>query len=292
MDQKNPLVSYIVPTYWANLEYLNQCLESIRKQTYRNIEIILSIDAKAAHSKWTLKKLSDYCCTLPTTWDNILQEVVINHEAKWAASTRNHAIKNAQGELIALLDDDDTIVPEKTALQVAYFQENPWTQLVGSWYKRMDEYGETIYNKKLFTDGDDIKDNFLSTFPFLPSTCLIDKNLFEKTWYFDNSLKTSEDGDFFYRAILACTWSQLHNIPEYLTNYRVHGASISNVQRMKQRVEGYKLVYKYGLLRYGRYSPQLLKVLSIHALKFFFAHPKIKPTALRFHDTIKWMLVR
>ncbi|MBP7847857.1 hypothetical protein KA013_01370 [Patescibacteria group bacterium] len=45
----------------------------------------------------------------------------------------------------------------------------------------MDEYGETIYNKKLFTDGDDIKDNFLSTFPFLPSTCLIDKNLFEKT---------------------------------------------------------------------------------------------------------------
>ncbi|MBP7847858.1 glycosyltransferase family 2 protein [Patescibacteria group bacterium] len=34
-------------------------------------------------------------------------------------------MKNAQGELIALLDDDDTIVPEKTALQVAYFQENP-----------------------------------------------------------------------------------------------------------------------------------------------------------------------
>jgi len=285
MDRTDPLVSYIVPTYWSNIEFLEQCLDSIRKQTYENIEIILSIDANAAIQKWTLRNISNYCCDLDSS-----VMLVINQETSWPAATRNHAIQNANWELIALLDDDDTVSPEKTALQVAYFQANPWTQLVGSRYKRMDKQWTIFYNKKLYTEGEDIQKNFLSTFPFLPSTCMIDINLFEKIWYFDKSLKTSEDGDFFYRAILACTWSQLHNIPEYLANYRVHWSSISSSQRLKQRIEWYRLVYKYWALRYWKYSPELLKVLSIHALKFFFAHPKIKPTALRVHDRVKWML--
>ncbi len=285
MDRTDPLVSYIVPTYWSNIAYLEECLESIRKQTYENIEIILSIDANAALQKWTLRKISDYCCELDSS-----VVLAVNHKASGPAATRNHAIKNATWELIALLDDDDTISPTKTALQVAYFQANPWTQLIGSQYRRMDKQWKIFYNKKLYTEGEDIQKNFLSTFPFLPSTCMINKNLFEQTWYFDESLKTSEDGDFFYKAILACTWSQLHNLPEYLTNYRVHWSSISSSQWLKQRAEWFRLVYKYWMIKYGKYSPELLKVLSIHALKFFFAHPKIKPIALRFHDSIKWML--
>ena len=44
MDEKKPLISIIVPVY--NVEdYIEECLESLVKQTYKNLEIIL-IDEK------------------------------------------------------------------------------------------------------------------------------------------------------------------------------------------------------------------------------------------------------
>ena len=40
MDEKKPLISIIVPVY--NVEdYIEECLESLVKQTYKNLEIIL-----------------------------------------------------------------------------------------------------------------------------------------------------------------------------------------------------------------------------------------------------------
>lgn len=43
MDEKKPLISIIVPVY--NVEdYIEECLESLVKQTYKNLEIILIDD--------------------------------------------------------------------------------------------------------------------------------------------------------------------------------------------------------------------------------------------------------
>lgn len=42
MDEKKPLISIIVPVY--NVEdYIEECLESLVKQTYKNLEIILIV---------------------------------------------------------------------------------------------------------------------------------------------------------------------------------------------------------------------------------------------------------
>ena len=49
MDEKKPLISIIVPVY--NVEdYIEECLESLVKQTYKNLEIILIDDGSTAVS--------------------------------------------------------------------------------------------------------------------------------------------------------------------------------------------------------------------------------------------------
>lgn len=49
MDEKKPLISIIVPVY--NVEdYIEECLESLVKQTYKNLEIILIDDGSTDNS--------------------------------------------------------------------------------------------------------------------------------------------------------------------------------------------------------------------------------------------------
>lgn len=96
--QSNPLVSVIVPVY--NVEqYLDECLNSIRQQTYENIEIIIVEDCSIDNSLKTLAKhLSDPRVKL------------IQHEKNSGLSAaRNTGIDAAKGDYIMFVDSDDIV---------------------------------------------------------------------------------------------------------------------------------------------------------------------------------------
>lgn len=96
--QNNPLVSVIVPVY--NVEqYLDECLNSIRQQTYENLEIIVIEDCSTDNSLNTLiKHLEDSRVKL------------IQHEKNSGLSAaRNTGIDAAQGKYIAFVDSDDLV---------------------------------------------------------------------------------------------------------------------------------------------------------------------------------------
>lgn len=107
--QNNPLVSVIVPVY--NVEqYLDECLNSIRKQTYENIEIIVVEDCSTDGSLNTLAKhLEDYRVKL------------IKHKKNSGLSAaRNTGIDAAQGEFIMFVDSDDLVHLSLIELCVKY----------------------------------------------------------------------------------------------------------------------------------------------------------------------------
>lgn len=96
-----PLISIIVPVY--NVEhYLSRCIDSIIKQTYQNLEIILVDDGSQDGSP-------AICDEYARKDDRI---TVIHKENGGAASARNAALKGAKGEYIFFLDGDDFIHPE------------------------------------------------------------------------------------------------------------------------------------------------------------------------------------
>ena len=95
-------VSIIIPVYNAGMR-IEQCLQSVQKQTLLNIEIIIVNDASTDN---TLSRIYKYIKS-----NNISNIRIINLEKNGrAGNARNIGIRVAKGEYIAFLDQDDHVV--------------------------------------------------------------------------------------------------------------------------------------------------------------------------------------
>ncbi len=95
-----PLISVIVPVYRAE-DYIEECINSISNQTYKNIEIILVNDGSPDKSGEICRKLKQADSRIS----------VFDKENGGAASARNLGVQKASGEYIAFIDSDDIISP-------------------------------------------------------------------------------------------------------------------------------------------------------------------------------------
>lgn len=94
-------VSVIIPVY--NVEsYLDECLDSVCKQTLTNIEILCINDGSTDNSLHILQKFAEQ--------DNRI--IIINQENQGASHARNVGIQHAKGEYIYFLDSDDYLAHE------------------------------------------------------------------------------------------------------------------------------------------------------------------------------------
>jgi glycosyltransferase involved in cell wall biosynthesis len=94
----NKLISIIVPVYNNDI-YLNKCIDSILKQTYRNIEIILINDGSTDNSG---KICEEYVAK-----DDSIK--IIHQQNKGVSVARNNGLAIAKGEYIGFVDGDDYI---------------------------------------------------------------------------------------------------------------------------------------------------------------------------------------
>ncbi|WP_416150485.1 glycosyltransferase [Salipaludibacillus sp. HK11] len=95
------MISVIVPIY--NVEnYLSNCIDSILKQSYKNIEIILVNDGSTDSS-------GEICNEYVNKYKRIK---VLNKNNGGVSSARNVGIKSARGDYISFIDPDDTIEPD------------------------------------------------------------------------------------------------------------------------------------------------------------------------------------
>lgn len=93
-----PKISIIIPIY--NVEaYLDRCVESVVKQTYKNLEIILVDDGSP-----------DNCPSICDEWGKKDERIKVIHKKNGGLSdARNAGIKVATGKLIGFVDSDDWI---------------------------------------------------------------------------------------------------------------------------------------------------------------------------------------
>lgn len=108
----NPLVTYIIPSY-NHAPYIEQAIESVLNQTYKNIELIVIDDGSKDNTKEVLIKYSHY--------PNIL--IIFNEVNLRQSATINKALKIAKGDFIGLLPSDDWLLPNKVQLQIEKFSE-------------------------------------------------------------------------------------------------------------------------------------------------------------------------
>lgn len=109
-----PLISVIVPIYQVEA-YLEQCLDSIINQTYRQLEIILIDDGSP-----------DRCgeiCDRYAIQDSRIK--VIHQTNQGLSAARNAGMDMATGEYISFIDSDDYIAPHFYEKLLEGFKEHP-----------------------------------------------------------------------------------------------------------------------------------------------------------------------
>ena len=128
-----PLISIIIPIYNAE-KYIERCIESIQKQTYSNLDIILVNDGSTDSSALICDKYANT--------DKRIQ--VIHKENKGAYEARNTGLKLAKGEYIAFVDSDDHIHPDMiSSLYQAIIRE----KTICSMCKGLRAYNDTVIEK-------------------------------------------------------------------------------------------------------------------------------------------------
>ena len=117
-----PLISVIVPVY--NVEgFLDQCLESIVAQSYRNLEILVVDDGSTDSS-------GDKC----DRWAERDERIRVIHQPNGGLSAaRNSALDAMSGEWVIMVDSDDVLHPEAAATLLATIQRHQADIAVGDY---------------------------------------------------------------------------------------------------------------------------------------------------------------
>ena len=116
------LISVIVPVYNVE-EYLDECLDSIRKQTYKNIEVILVNDGSTDKSQEICER---YC-------QQDSRFYLINQENRGLSGARNRGIQESTAEFITFVDSDD-VLKEDMLEQLMKQMSVEEVDIVECWY--------------------------------------------------------------------------------------------------------------------------------------------------------------
>ena len=239
---EKPLISVIVPVYNV-AAYLDECLESIIRQTYTNLEIILVDDGSTDESgnkcdEWVAK-------------DSRVK--VIHKENGGQASARNMGLKEAAGLYIGYVDSDDYIdetmyetlldIMEQNAADIVECQYS----LVGGTEPNQETYTNQVYT---YT-GREVCNKMLENIPTQPMitvsiwNCLYKAEVAKKTMFEEGVYY--EDVMYSYRVLWGLDKVIFYDKPLYC--YRIRNGSTTNVKlsskHIKDAINSTTLLYDF-----------------------------------------------
>lgn len=218
---KKDLVSIILPAYNRE-KFLPHAIDSILKQTYNNLELIIINDGSSDNTEKICKNYS------------ILDKRVIyfSDENKGPSAARNRGISQASGDYLMFLDDDDIfmVYAVEKLLSRIKMQDDSVKIVFGDIVVFSEKLNlKFLVKNEIQTNKPEIfihslRGNVLSS----PSQMIIEKNFLINTGLFDESFKASEEYELWTRLILECDVKKI-NVP--VVFYRKHGEQITMKNR-------------------------------------------------------------
>ena len=221
------LISVIVPVY--NVEdYLDECIQSVIRQSYKNLEIILVDDGS-----------TDSCGSLCDKYPERDKRIKVVHKANGGLSdARNAGLEIATGDYIAFVDSDDFIDETMYAELHACFTTCPEAIIVSSPLKRTLNNTTSIWRigRVDYEDGKSISINdymrlFLS-FQIDNSVC---NKLFKREFIQSGFKKGRNNEDYLFMYYNCKRWyssdAKLTMCSKPYYNYRLRGNSICHQDR-------------------------------------------------------------
>lgn len=157
MESNFKLVSVVIPTYGRGDE-LRGAIDSVLKQSYLNVEVIVVDDNKSLENISKVKKIVG-------EYFNEKVKYIGDGINRGGSGARNFGLENSNGTYIGFLDDDDVFEPDKITKQVVhieknnldvsvcnmYFEENCELKDITRCYARVHSLKEFIINGNFYT---------------------------------------------------------------------------------------------------------------------------------------------
>lgn len=221
---KNLKVSVIMGAYNEKIEWVDEAIESILRQTYKNFEFIVVLDNPDN------QELKNYLLKKEKKEDKL--KVIINEKNLGLVKTLNKAIELSDGEYIARMDADDISIKNRLELQMDYINENKGIDLLGGRIRFIDEDNKIIagdnYRPQSF---EEIKVHLKHWNAFAHPTLIYSKKAIVNIGKY-REIDCAEDYDLVTRFILS--GYRVENINDVILEYRVRETSISQSNKVKQ----------------------------------------------------------
>jgi len=264
MKKNEPLVSVIIPTK-NRAEMLFRAVNSVRNQSYNNLEIIIVNDASDDNTLDIIKNFKKKDSRI-MAFSNLY--------SKGGANARNVGIKHAKGEYISFLDDDDEWLFNKTEIQTTFLEKNSDIGAVSCWYiLKIGEIIQKIKPPPIITFNDLLWENFWGSFSF----CMVRKEVFKKIGLLDEILPSCQDWDFWLRITQKF---KVEAIPQYLVLYHRHYQ-----QRISTTAEGKEIGHERI---YSKYINYMSKDCQKYHLKYIYFNKSLSSNPLK--DKLKYLI--
>lgn len=247
-------VSVIIPVY--NVEkYIEEAIESVMNQTYKNVEIVVVDDGSTDNS-------GKLCDEIAKKDDRIKVYHTVNGGLSVA---RNVGLENATGDYLMFLDSDDFLELDAVENMYNAIEEKDADYIIGN-YINTTESGEK-WEKPVFSYEEfkpfqlSIEDSFNSFFIMNSSVC---NKIFKKSFIDGLNLKfevglPAEDAIFTTYCFIKST--KVFYIPSLVFNYRQRKGGSISTSCSREYFDGinkaYRIIYENfrdnGRLAYYRY---------------------------------------
>jgi glycosyltransferase involved in cell wall biosynthesis len=211
---ENPLVSVVIPAYNAE-RYLGEAIESVLAQTYEPVETIVVDDGSA-----------DRTAEIARSYDDV---TVIAQENGGPAAARNRGFAACNGELVAFLDADDAMTPDKLEIQAGRLLTDEGAEMVVGEQDVIVEPGAELpfwHGGSEARIGVPTRPPDLAGEPLIhPMTMVIRREAFDLVGEFDPAMCPAEDLDWVLRAAEAEI--EIVRLPTVVLERRVHPDSLT-----------------------------------------------------------------
>ena len=227
-----PDLTVVMPVYNSG-PYLAVAVESILNQTYRSFELLVLDDCSTDGSRQVIEE-----------YDDSRIRLVVNEENLGQTRTLNQGLKLADSELIVRMDHDDISHPERLQRQVEFLREYADVAVVGVCIRWIDASGRVIGKKRMPEDTLVLRFAQLFRCPLAHGAVAFRRSIIlDELGGYDESILFSQDWELWARVL---NQHKIVNIPEYLVDIRVHGASTTATKGQEIAVENSR-IYQMSL---------------------------------------------
>ena len=233
-------------------KFLEESLESIVQQTFSDFELIIFDDAS---TDATREIITSYAAK-----DNRITPV-FNRQNSGLTVNLNRGIKMSKGAYIARMDADDVSLPTRLDKQVSFLEHHTNIDLIGTDSVDIDDKGTEMHLRTVPEMHHAIIRLLPKANPITHSTVMFRKQSFAKINFYNESYRTTQDYEMWFRA--AGTGLKFQNINEVLLKYRMDNAYASRksftyrLYDFKLRLQGFKHIK----LPYYRYYYALIPII-------------------------------